>query len=100
MKRKSGAQPKCVLRSRRCGVSFAELPASKQWAALSYSGKSFAGVWFKPEGEPFGLSFRLPLESFQIPAIRERLTIENLLKAVGLEPAGVESWTQGEASHA
>src|SRR5437868_10026526 len=82
-----------------CGVKFSEQPPSKQWAALKYRGEKFAEVWFKPEGEPFGLTFRIPQQGFQIPGMRPHLTIENLLKAVALAPAEVESWLLGGEAH-
>jgi hypothetical protein len=81
-------------------VNFSEQPPSKQWAALKYRGEQFAEVWFKPEGEPFGLTFRIPRESFQIPGIGQRLTTENLLKAVGIAAEEVESWRHEGASGA
>lgn len=73
-------------------MSFAEQPPSKQWAAVKYRGETIAEVWFKPEGEPFGLAFRIPPKSFQIPGLAQHLTTENLLKSVGLAAAEVESW--------
>src|SRR5262249_39538327 len=71
-------------RKGRCGVNFVEQPPSKQWAALKYRGDKFAEVWFKPEGKPFALTFRIPRESFHVPGVGQRLTTENLLKAVGI----------------
>src|SRR6266436_4696732 len=79
----------------RRGVSFSEQPPSKQWAALKYRGEKLAEVWLKPEGEPFALTFRIPRESFQIPGMGQRLTTENLLKAVGITTEEVESWRHG-----
>src|SRR5437868_7587879 len=81
-----------------CGVKFSEQPPSKQWATLKYRGEPFAEVWFKPEGEPFALTFRIPPSSFQIPGMAQRLTAENLLKAVGLATEEVESWRHDGAS--
>jgi hypothetical protein len=72
-------------------VNFAEQPPSKQWAALKYQGEPIAEVWFKPEDEPLALLFRIPQKSFQTPGLQGRLTVENLLKAVGIA-AEVESW--------
>src|SRR3954468_10450266 len=83
---------------RRCGMNFSEQPPSKQWAALKYGGEKVAEVWFKPEGEPFAVTFRIPQSSFRIPGLGQRLTPENLLKAVGLAAEGVESWRHGGAS--
>jgi hypothetical protein len=80
-------------------VNFSEQPPSKQWAPLKYRGETLAEVWFKPEGEPFALTFRIPPTSFQIPGIGQQLTPENLLRAVGLAADEVESWRLGDASH-
>ena len=79
-------------------MNFSEQPPSKQWAALKYRGEKFAEVWFKPEDQPFALAFRIPQESFQIPGIGELLTTENLLTAVGVAAAEVESWRHEGAS--
>jgi hypothetical protein len=73
-------------------MNFVEQPPSKQWAALKHRGELCAEVWFKPVGEPFGLTFRIPQQSFQIPGMAQQLTIENLLKAVGIAPEEVEAW--------
>jgi hypothetical protein len=73
-------------------VNFSEQPPSKQWASLKSRGEQVAEVWFKPEGEPFALTFRIPQKSFHIPGIGQRLTTENLLKSVGIAPEEVESW--------
>jgi uncharacterized protein YoxC len=80
-------------------MNFSEQPPSKQWAALKYRGEKFAEVWFKPEGEPFALTFRIPQESFQIPGMGPQLTIENLLKAVAMAPEEIESWRHGDMPH-
>jgi hypothetical protein len=79
-------------------VNFSEQPPSKQWAALKYRGEKFAEVWFKPEGEPFALTFRIPQESFQIPGLGQQLTAGNLLKAVALTAEEVESWRHTDVS--
>jgi hypothetical protein len=73
-------------------VNFAEQPPSKQWAALKHKGETIAEVWFKPEGEPFTLAFRIPGQSFQIPGVGQQLTVDKLLKAVGIAAEEVESW--------
>jgi hypothetical protein len=80
-------------------VNFAEQLPSKQWAALKFRGEKLAEVWFKPEGEPLALRFRVPQSSFQIPDIGQRLTIENLLKAVAIATEEVESWRHGDVAH-
>jgi len=81
-------------------VSFSEQPASEHWAALKFKGQRVADVWFKPEGDPLAVMFRIPQKSFRLPGIGPRLTLENLLKAVDVAPAEVESWQYGETSHA
>lgn len=81
-------------------MNFSEQPPSKQWAALKYRGEKFAEVWFKPEGEPCALTFRIPQKSFAIPGMAQQLTAENLLKAVTIAPEEVESWRHGDNSHA
>ncbi len=80
-------------------MNFSEQPPSEQWAALKYRGVKFAEVWFKPEGQPFGLTFRIPREGFHVPGMNHLLTTENLLKAVGISAAEVESWGHGSISH-
>ncbi|MFO0845053.1 MAG: hypothetical protein U0797_22130 [Gemmataceae bacterium] len=80
-------------------MNFSERPPSKQWAALKYRGATFAEVWFKPEGEPLSLTFRIPQGSFHVPDLAPRLTAENLLKAVEIAPEEVEAWRLEGASH-
>src|SRR5258708_7213286 len=80
-------------------MNFSEQPPSKQWAALKYRGEKLAEVWFKPEGEPFALTFRIPQKSFQIPGMGQGLTAESLLKAVAIATDEVESWCHGGVSH-
>ena len=81
-------------------MNFAEQPPSTEWAALKYRGEELAEVWLKPEGEPFGLTFRIPQKSFQLPGVGRRLTTESLLKAVGIAAEDVASWRHGDVSHA
>ena len=79
-------------------MNSSEQPVSTQWAALKYQGIKFAEVCFKPEGDPLALTFRILQSSFQTP-VRQRLTIESLLKAVGIATAEVDSWRHDGASH-
>lgn len=79
-------------------MTFSEHPPSKQWSILSYRGETFAEVWFKPEEAPSGLTFRISQKSFQHPEISPHLTIENLLKAVGIGVDQVESWRHADDS--
>lgn len=73
-------------------MNFSEQLPSKQWAALKHRGETVAGVWFKPDGEPFALRLRIPRKSFEIPGVYQQLTPEHLLRAVGISAAAVESW--------
>lgn len=79
-------------------MNFSERPPSTQWAALKYRGEAFAEVWFKPDDEPFALTFRIPQESFHIPGMGQLLTPDNLLKAVGIAAEEVASWRPEGAS--
>jgi hypothetical protein len=79
-------------------VSFSEQVPSKQWAVLTFKGQRIADVWFKPEGEPLGLTFRIPRSSFETHGISQRLTMENLLKAVAVTTDQIESWCFGGAT--
>jgi len=80
-------------------VTFSEQSPSKEWAVLTFRGEKIAEVWFKPEGEPLSLKFRIPRSSFQNPEIGQRLTTATLLKSVGITTDEVESWQYGDASH-
>jgi hypothetical protein len=66
---------------------------------LKYQGAKFAEVWFKPEGDPFAVTFRIPSESFHIPGMSETLTIENLLGAVSITLEEVETCRLGDVAH-
>jgi hypothetical protein len=79
-------------------LNFSEQPPSHEWAALKYRGETIAEVWFKPKGEPLALMFRIPQKSFQVPDMVQRLTTENLLRAVGIANDDVESWHHGDVS--
>ena len=80
-------------------MNFSEQPPSKQWAVLKYHGERIAEVWFKPQGEPFGLTFRIPQKSFRLSGMDQLLTAENLLRAVAIAPHELESWRLGDVSH-
>src|SRR5205823_5935077 len=71
-------------------------PPSKQWSPLKYRGQTIAEVWFKPEGEPFALAFRMPAKSFQMAGVGPQLTAAKLLGAVGIGTEEVDSWRHGE----
>lgn len=80
-------------------MNFSEQPPSQRWSALTYRGQKLAEVWFKPEGEPSGLTFRIPQPSFALPDMDQLMTAENLLRAVALAPEDVESWRHGDIGH-
>jgi hypothetical protein len=80
-------------------MNLSEQPPSKQWAPLKYRGEAIAEVWFKPDGEPFAISFRIPRKSFQVPRMAQLLTTENLLKAVAIPTADIGSWRDGNVAH-
>jgi hypothetical protein len=67
---------------------------------LKYKGEVIAEVWFKPEGKPLALTFRIPQRSFHIPGMDQELTTENLLKAVGVATEDVDSWRRDGDFHA
>lgn len=73
-------------------MNFSNQPPSKQWSVLKFRGETIAEVWFKPDDNPMALLFRIPQATFQIPGIDRRLTVENLLKAVGVAAGAMESW--------
>lgn len=79
-------------------MSFFEKPPSTQWAALRFRGEKFAEVWFKPEGEPCAVTFRILQKSFHLSGMAHHLTPQNLLKAVNIAPTEVESWRYGDGS--
>jgi hypothetical protein len=80
-------------------VSFSEQPPSTHWAAMKYRGAKFGEVWFKPDGDPCALTFRIARASFQLPGIDKQLTLANLLKAVPLTPEAIDSWHHGDVCH-
>ena len=76
----------------RCRVNFSERAPSSEWAAVVYKREKIAEAWFKPQGEPFALMFRIPQKSFQNSDVSQRLTIGNLLKTAAVSTEEVESW--------
>ena len=77
-----------------CGVTFSDRPSSNQWSPLKHRGAVLAEVWFKPDGDPLGLVFRVPRNPDDSPP----LTLDALLKAVAVPAEAVESWRTGEAA--
>lgn len=77
-------------------MTFSDLPPSRHWATLNFRGEKLAEVWFKPEGQPDSLLIRIGEPSFHLPGLGPRLTLENLLKAVGVSPDEVASWNDDQ----
>lgn len=78
-------------------MKFSERLPSSAWAALKYKGEALAEVWFKPGGDPLALAFQVPRGPADNPDARPRLTLDALLKAVGVGGEEVEAWRLGEA---
>lgn len=89
-----------VLSSGGCSVKFSDRAPSEKWAALKRDGVVIAGVWFKPDGDPLALSFRVPQARPETADLRGRLTLETLLKAVAVSGEEVESWRVGDGPDA
>ncbi|MBX9627893.1 MAG: hypothetical protein K2X82_29105 [Gemmataceae bacterium] len=77
-------------------MKFSDRAPSGKWAALKRDGAVIAGVWFKPDGDPHALSFRVPQARPETADLRGRLTLETLLKAVAVSAEEVESWRVGD----
>lgn len=72
-------------------MTFSEREPSSKWAALEYKGVALAEVWFKPDGDPLALHFRIPTGRPETTTVRSRLTVGALLKGVGVVADEVES---------
>ena len=72
-------------------MKVSEQVASSEWAPLKHMGEDIA-EWFKPEGEPLALLFRVRQERFQVVDINQQLTMEDILKAADIANEEVESW--------
>jgi hypothetical protein len=80
-------------------VRFSERVPSNDWAALEHLGEQVAEAWFKPDGEPFRLVFRVPRNRFELVDISQQLTVEDLLTAAAIANEQVESWRFGDEFH-
>jgi len=80
-------------------VNFTEQVPSNEWTPLKHMGGGIAEAWFKPDGEPLTLMFRVPQDRFEIADITQLLTIEDLLQAVAIPNEEVDSWQFGDESH-
>lgn len=81
-------------------MKFADRAPSEKWAALKRDGVVIAGVWFKPDGDPHALSFRVPHARPETADLRGRLTLETLLKAVAVSAEEVDSLRLGDGTDA
>jgi uncharacterized protein YoxC len=78
-------------------MQFADQPPSEAWSALNFRGTRIAEVWFKPDGDDLALVFRVPRGTFHIRGIGNQLSVEVLLKTVGVPADDAESWqTDGD----
>jgi hypothetical protein len=77
-------------------VTFSERPPSSAWAALKYNGEALAEAWFKPDGDPLAVVFRVHPSLPEDSEIRRRLTIQALLRTVGVAAGEVEGWRVGD----
>lgn len=80
-------------------MNFAERVPSNEWAPLERTGEDPAEAWFKPNGEPFAVVFRVPQSRFHIEDLSQQLTLEDLLTAAAIATAEVESWQLGDETH-
>jgi hypothetical protein len=80
-------------------VNFSDRAPSKEWTALKHLPDESAEAWFKPEGEPFAVLFRIPQVRFQIDDITQQLTVEDLLRAADIANEDVASWQFGDEFH-
>lgn len=81
-------------------MNFSERMPSSEWAPLTYEGEDIAEAWFKPEGEPLALTFRVPRSRFQVADLSRHVTVEDLLAAAAVPNEDVESWQFLDESHA
>ncbi|MBX9585393.1 MAG: hypothetical protein K2X87_34225 [Gemmataceae bacterium] len=79
-------------------MRFSERAPSSAWAALKYNGEALAEAWFKPEGDPLAVVFRVPQGRPGDAEVRRRLTIQALLRTVGVAAEEVEGWRVGDES--
>ncbi|HET6572210.1 MAG TPA: hypothetical protein VFG68_01300 [Fimbriiglobus sp.] len=80
-------------------MNFSEQAPSNEWTAVKREGEEIAVAWFKPEGEPFTLVFRVPQERFEVDDLSQQLTLEDLLTAAAISNEEVESWQHLDESH-
>ena len=80
-------------------MNFSERIPSSDWVPLKHLEEDIAEAWFKPDGEPLTLVFRVPQSRFEVADWSQRLTVEDLLKAVAVSNEEVESWQFRDESH-
>lgn len=81
-------------------MTFSERGPSSDWEALGHPGEDAAEAWFRPDGDPLALVFRVPRGRFEVDDLSQLLTVEDLLTAAGVPVGGVDSWQFLDESHA
>jgi hypothetical protein len=80
-------------------VNFSDRAPSSEWVPLTHLGEEPAEAWFKPEGEPLTLVFRIPQSRFDVSDLSQLLTVEDLLTAADLSNEEVDSWQFRDEFH-
>jgi hypothetical protein len=80
-------------------VNFSDRAPSTDWEPVSHPGADAAEAWFQADGEPLAVAFRVPAGRFEVEDITQLLTVEDLLTAVGIPAADVESWGFRDETH-
>lgn len=80
-------------------MNFSERVPSSEWAPLQVLGEDAAEAWFKPDGDPLALVFRIPRARFEVDDLGQLLTVEDLLAAAAVPNEAVDSWQFLDESH-
>jgi hypothetical protein len=80
-------------------VNFSERLPSSEWEPLEHPREEIADAWFKPEGDPLALVFRVPRSRFQVADLSQLLTVEDLLTAAAVANEEVDSWEFRDEAH-
>lgn len=80
-------------------MDFSERVPSSEWTSLKHADEEIAQAWFKPDGEPWSVVFRIPQDRFQSVDLSQQPTLEDLLTAAGIANEDVESWQFGDVVH-
>ena len=80
-------------------MNFSDRAPSTEWEPLAHQGEDVAEVWFRPEGEPLTLAFRVPRSRLEVDDLNQLLTVEDLLRAADIPVEEVDSWQFRDESH-